>query len=445
MATDESSHPGSVFRLQYCYIHDAIGNSNVKTRSERNEIYYNWLEAPGFHDMDLYGIDPDDNPDVSEGTAREDSDVVGNVVICSPGYSCARIGGDGTGNSRGRFRFVNNTLILTGGGDAVRTFQEVETLEMYNNVIYNQSTGSMTRVLNDADGSWVHGSRTVIGSNNFIVTGAIEVPTQLTGTISGTDPGFGNAAAFDFGPAAGSVLLNAGAASTPTLSSYPFSNPTFPPAYLPPLRTAPVAGSPSARAVNGVIDVGAMEGGAPASLAITTTSLPAGTVGVAYSQALHAAGGTTPYAWSIALGSLPSGLSLDPSTGVIRGTPTSAGGAGVTVLVTDSHNPAQTDDQVLSIAVSDRIDAGTGFDAGRPLGPDAGAPEDDAGTVIGLDASLPQPGQDATPALDSGGMVATDTDPFSGIQSGCGCQSGPFDPLLASLAILLAGFSIRRR
>ncbi|MBI1897172.1 MAG: putative Ig domain-containing protein, partial [Acidobacteria bacterium] len=45
-------------------------------------------------------------------------------------------------------------------------------------------------------------------------------------------------------------------------------------------------------------------------LAITTTSLPAGTVGVAYSQSLTAAGGTPPYTWIVTAGSLPQGLAL---------------------------------------------------------------------------------------------------------------------------------------
>ena len=41
MATDEIAHPGSVFRMQYCYLHDAVGGNNVKSRAQRNEIYFN--------------------------------------------------------------------------------------------------------------------------------------------------------------------------------------------------------------------------------------------------------------------------------------------------------------------------------------------------------------------------------------------------------------------
>ena len=55
---------------------------------------------------------------------------------------------------------------------------------------------------------------------------------------------------------------------------------------------------------------------------ITTTTLPNPTYRVAYNQTLVATG-TTPMTWSISAGALPTGLSLNPNTGVISGTPTS--------------------------------------------------------------------------------------------------------------------------
>ena len=82
---------------------------------------------------------------------------------------------------------------------------------------------------------------------------------------------------------------------------------------------------------------------------ITTSSLTNGTVGVAYSQTLTANGGTTPYTWTIASGSLPAGLTLSAS-GVISGTPTTAGGpTSVTFKVTDASSLTAT--QSLSITV----------------------------------------------------------------------------------------------
>jgi alpha-tubulin suppressor-like RCC1 family protein len=69
---------------------------------------------------------------------------------------------------------------------------------------------------------------------------------------------------------------------------------------------------------------------------VTTTSLPRGYVGIAYSQ-IAATGGTGPYNWSVASGSLPAGLTLNESTGVITGTPTTVGTSTFTVQVQDGN------------------------------------------------------------------------------------------------------------
>ncbi|MBI3279116.1 MAG: putative Ig domain-containing protein, partial [Acidobacteria bacterium] len=82
---------------------------------------------------------------------------------------------------------------------------------------------------------------------------------------------------------------------------------------------------------------------------ITTTSLPAGTVGVAYSQSLAAAGGTPPYAWVVTASSLPQGLALSTG-GAITGTPNTAGTASFTVQVTDSTSLSAT--QALQIVIN---------------------------------------------------------------------------------------------
>ncbi|MCK5327553.1 MAG: S8 family peptidase, partial [Candidatus Latescibacteria bacterium] len=104
----------------------------------------------------------------------------------------------------------------------------------------------------------------------------------------------------------------------------------------------------------GIVDAAAALGGAlPPILEITTTSLPDGVVGEAYSTTLEAARGTTPYTWSISAGSLPDGLSLS-STGVISGTPTTAGTViNFTAKVMDSSSPAQEATKELSIAVTE--------------------------------------------------------------------------------------------
>jgi hypothetical protein len=77
----------------------------------------------------------------------------------------------------------------------------------------------------------------------------------------------------------------------------------------------------------------------PAPVEVTTVSLPAAAVGTPYAATLTAAGGVPPYTWSIPAGTLPAGLTLDPSTGVISGTPSAPGNASFTVEVTDSGSP----------------------------------------------------------------------------------------------------------
>ncbi len=73
--------------------------------------------------------------------------------------------------------------------------------------------------------------------------------------------------------------------------------------------------------------------------AITTPSLASGVVGTAYSQALSAVGVSSPLTWSISAGALPLGLNLNASTGVISGTPTTAG-APESVTISLSANGA---------------------------------------------------------------------------------------------------------
>lgn len=59
---------------------------------------------------------------------------------------------------------------------------------------------------------------------------------------------------------------------------------------------------------------------------------------VPYAKIVFAVGGVAPYTFSIVVGSLPTGLSISSSTGVISGTPTGTGISNFTVSVQDSAN-----------------------------------------------------------------------------------------------------------
>ena len=72
------------------------------------------------------------------------------------------------------------------------------------------------------------------------------------------------------------------------------------------------------------------------AITINPASLPDGLVGLAYSRNLSAFGGQAPYNYTLFVGSLPPGLSLS-STGVISGTPTTAGSYSFTVRARDAN------------------------------------------------------------------------------------------------------------
>src|SRR6267378_3410242 len=88
----------------------------------------------------------------------------------------------------------------------------------------------------------------------------------------------------------------------------------------------------------------------PPSLHIASSSLPVGTVGASYSTTLAATGGTPPYTWSTTSGTLPTGLQLNSSTGIITGTPTMAGGFSFTSQVQDAKASSSSAGFSLSIS-----------------------------------------------------------------------------------------------
>lgn len=116
---------------------------------------------------------------------------------------------------------------------------------------------------------------------------------------------------------------------------------------------------------------------------------PAGQVGVPYSYAYAVGGGLPTYTFSISSGALPAGLSLNPSTGEISGTPTTGESTSFRVRVTDSQSPPATADldDSISVAYAALAVAGswTGVDVGNPLG---GSPRAITGGLAPYSVSL---------------------------------------------------------
>ncbi len=72
------------------------------------------------------------------------------------------------------------------------------------------------------------------------------------------------------------------------------------------------------------------------TLTLGPNSLPAADYGVAYSRTFQAAGGVPPYAYTVTAGALPTGVTLNASTGELSGTPMEEGTFPLTVRATDS-------------------------------------------------------------------------------------------------------------
>jgi hypothetical protein len=85
------------------------------------------------------------------------------------------------------------------------------------------------------------------------------------------------------------------------------------------------------------------------AITVNPATLPNGTVGVSYSQTITATGGTAPYSFAVTSGSLPAGLTLNASTGVISGVVTAATTASFTITATDASANACTGNRAYSI------------------------------------------------------------------------------------------------
>lgn len=150
---------------------------------------------------------------------------------------------------------------------------------------------------------------------------------------------------------------------------------------------------------------------------VSPANLPAGQIGVNYSQTLSQIGGTGMITWSVSSGSLPPGLMLNPGSGLLSGMPTVPSTFSFTVRATDSTGcygempyMLVINCQALSITTASPLPNGT------------------AGTLYNQALSL-SGGSGQTDWTISGGALpmGVTLHPTSGVLSGVPTVTGPFN------------------
>jgi outer membrane murein-binding lipoprotein Lpp len=90
----------------------------------------------------------------------------------------------------------------------------------------------------------------------------------------------------------------------------------------------------------------------PPPLQIAGTGIPNGRAGDAYSYDFVSSGGKAPYTWNVDATTLPEGLTFDPLTGILTGTPATAGTYPLTVKVNDSSTQINSISQNVTLKYS---------------------------------------------------------------------------------------------
>ena len=117
------------------------------------------------------------------------------------------------------------------------------------------------------------------------------------------------------------------------------------------------------------------------AMTLSPSTLPKAQVGAAYSSAITAAGGTSPYTYSIVSGALPGGIALGSASGSLTGTPTAEGSFSFTVAVSDQYGNTTSSSYSIDVLARASL-AATGADVGVSLAAAAGL------LLVGLCASL---------------------------------------------------------
>lgn len=307
---------------------------NLKDRSAGLVVRYNWIEG-GNRNLDL--VDGEDSSIIRNDPNYRKTFVYGNILIKQDGGNNQAVhyggdSGDEQNYRKGKLYFYNNTLYSIRAGNSVvmRLSTNEELCDARNNIFFNTAAGSNLAMLAEAGTLTLANNWAKAGWQNSHEGGGFSGSVTGGATmITGTSPGFVDAANQDFRLLPTAAAVNAGTSlHSDALPLYAL------------LRQYAPHQTSVARPVDAILDLGAFEYAASAPLQITTASIADPVRIRPYSQALQASGGSGGFVWSINSGSLPAGLYLDPTTGVIHGRPRLTGTATFTVRAEDSQNSA---------------------------------------------------------------------------------------------------------
>ncbi len=259
---------------------------------------------------------------------------------------------------------VISTTTLAAGGLATAYSQTLAVTGGLSPYSWSLSAGTLPGglALNASSGT-ISGTPTALGTSTFTVQvqdANLVVGTQsLSITINQYAPLEVNNASLPFGTTAAAYSQNLAATGGKTPYTWSVTSGALPAGLSLTTSSGKISGTPTTTGTSAftvkVQDTNLTSATKSfsitiyAPLTVATSSLASGTAGTAYSQTLAGTGGGTPYVWSIYSGTLPAGLTLNSSTGIISGTPTAAGASSFTVQVKDANLSAATRSLTLSV------------------------------------------------------------------------------------------------
>jgi parallel beta-helix repeat protein len=175
-----------------------------------------------------------------------------------------------------------------------------------------------------------------------------------------------------------------------------------------------------------------------AGLSIKSASAPSGTVGTAYSFALVAQGGASPYTWSITSGSLPTGLQLNGNTGVISGTPITEGSQTTSVNVHDAATHSASMTLTFSIAAKSSTPLAIATTSIAPATIDAVYRE----TLAAQGGAAPYTWSIASGSLPAGLTLDSATGDINGTPTQSGAQTVDFEVRDSAAASASRAFTV---